>query len=56
MNQTNVAISGHVEPEFEAVREAFVENFTRRKSSEPPVAYTTVVKKSLTYGAVSGTS
>jgi CubicO group peptidase (beta-lactamase class C family) len=30
MNQTNVAISGHVKPGFEAVREAFVENFTRR--------------------------
>ena len=30
MKQTNVAISGHVEPEFEAVRESFVENFTRR--------------------------
>ena len=30
MKQTNVAISGHVKPEFEAVREAFVENFTRR--------------------------
>jgi CubicO group peptidase (beta-lactamase class C family) len=30
MNQTNVKISGHVKPGFEAVREAFVENFTRR--------------------------
>ncbi len=30
MKQTNVTISGHVEPGFEAVREAFVENFTRR--------------------------
>ena len=30
MKQTNVAISGHVKPEFEAVQEAFVENFTRR--------------------------
>ncbi|MCE8426648.1 MAG: beta-lactamase family protein [Candidatus Methanoperedens sp.] len=31
MKQTNVTISGHVKPGFEAVREAFVENFTRRK-------------------------
>jgi CubicO group peptidase (beta-lactamase class C family) len=30
MKQTSVAISGHVEPGFEAVREAFVENFARR--------------------------
>ncbi len=30
MKQTNVTISGHVEPGFEAVREAFVENFTHR--------------------------
>lgn len=30
MKQTNVTISGHVKPEFEAVREAFAENFTRR--------------------------
>jgi|SRR5659263_165169 len=30
MKQTNVAISGHVKQGFEAVREAFVENFTRR--------------------------
>ncbi len=30
MKQTNVTISGHVEPGFEAVQEAFVENFTRR--------------------------
>lgn len=30
MKQTNVTISGHVKPGFEAVREAFVENFTRR--------------------------
>jgi len=30
MKQTKVAIWGHVEPGFEAVREAFVENFTRR--------------------------
>lgn len=30
MKKTPVAISGHVEPEFEAVREAFAENFTRR--------------------------
>ncbi len=30
MKQTNVAISGHVKPGFEAVREAFVENFARR--------------------------
>ena len=30
MKQTNVKISGHVKPGFEAVREAFVENFTRR--------------------------
>ncbi len=29
MKQTNVTISGHVKPGFEAVREAFVENFTR---------------------------
>jgi CubicO group peptidase (beta-lactamase class C family) len=30
MKQTNVTISGHVRPGFEAVREAFIENFTRR--------------------------
>jgi CubicO group peptidase (beta-lactamase class C family) len=30
MKRANVAISGHVKPEFEAVREAFVENFARR--------------------------
>jgi CubicO group peptidase (beta-lactamase class C family) len=30
MKRTQVAISGHVEPGFEAVREAFVENFDRR--------------------------
>ena len=30
MKQTDVTISGHVEPGFEAVREAFMENFTRR--------------------------
>ena len=30
MKQTNVTISGDVKPGFEAVREAFVENFTRR--------------------------
>ena len=30
MKQTNVTISGHVKQGFEAVREAFVENFTRR--------------------------
>ena len=30
LKQTNVTISGHVKPGFEAVREAFVENFTRR--------------------------
>jgi CubicO group peptidase (beta-lactamase class C family) len=30
MKQTNVTISGHVKPGFDAVREAFIENFTRR--------------------------
>jgi CubicO group peptidase (beta-lactamase class C family) len=30
MKQTNVTISGHVKPGFEAVREVFIENFTRR--------------------------
>ncbi len=30
MKRVNVAISGHVKPGFEAVREAFVENFARR--------------------------
>lgn len=30
MKQTNVTISGHVKPGFEAVREAFIENFARR--------------------------
>jgi len=30
MKQTNVTISGHVKQGFETVREAFVENFTRR--------------------------
>jgi CubicO group peptidase (beta-lactamase class C family) len=30
MKRTHVAISGHAEPGFEAVREAFVENFARR--------------------------
>jgi len=30
MKQTNIAILGYVEPGFEAVREAFVENFTHR--------------------------
>ena len=30
MKGANVAISGHVKPGFEAVREAFVENFARR--------------------------
>jgi len=30
MKNTHVAISGHVEPGFEAVKEAFAENFTRR--------------------------
>jgi len=56
MKQTNVTISGHVEPGFEAVREAFIENFTPATSSGPPVASTTVVKKWLTCGAAFGTS
>ncbi len=30
MRQTNTAIAGHVDPAFEAVREAFVQNFERR--------------------------
>ena len=30
MKQTNITISGNVKPGYEAVREAFVENFTRR--------------------------
>ncbi len=45
MNQINVTISGSVKPGFEAVREAFVENFTRRNELGPPVASTTGVKK-----------
>jgi CubicO group peptidase (beta-lactamase class C family) len=31
MKQSNIAIEGHVDPGFEAVREAFVENFERRR-------------------------
>lgn len=49
----NLAIAGFVKPGFEAVREAFVENFTRRNELGPPVASTTGVKKWSTCGAAS---
>ncbi len=43
--KNNFAISGFVKPGFEAVREAFVENFTRRNELGPLAACITRAKK-----------
>ena len=36
MKRTDITLSGHVKPGFEAVREAFVENFTLRNELGAP--------------------
>ena len=49
-------IEGNVSPGFEAVREAFAENFVRRRELGEPAAALTAARRSSTCGVVSETS
>ena len=49
-------VEGHVSPGFEAVREAFAENFARRRSWAAPAVPITAARRSSISGAASATS